>query len=70
VLKARNRHLIHLKSSYVIGDRESDVLLARKTGATGILLSPTPLFENTSASYIAKDLNDAVEWILAREKSV
>ena len=70
LLKARNRHRINLRSSYVIGDKESDVLLAGKTGATGILLSSTPLFENTSASYIAKDLNDAVEWILEREKVV
>jgi heptosyltransferase-2 len=70
LLKARNRHLINLKLSYIIGDRESDVLLAGKTGSTGILLSPTPLFEKTEAAYIAKDLNDAVEWILAREKAV
>jgi len=69
VLKARNTHRINLKYSYVIGDRESDVLLAGKTGVTSILLSPTPLFEKTGASYIAKDLNDAVEWILTREKS-
>lgn len=70
LLKARNKHLIHLKTSYVIGDRESDVLLAGKTGVTSILLSPTPLFEKTCASYIAKDLKDAVDWILAREKAV
>ncbi len=70
LLKARNRHLINLRASYVIGDKESDVLLAGKTGATGILLSSTPLFENTSASYIAKDLNDAVIWILAHDKAV
>ena len=70
LLKARNRHRIHLKTSYLIGDRESDVLLAGKTGVTSILLSPTPLFEKTDASYIAKDLNDAVEWILAREQAV
>ncbi|MBI5663641.1 MAG: lipopolysaccharide heptosyltransferase II [Nitrospirae bacterium] len=70
LLKARSEHLINLKTSYVIGDKESDVLLSWKTGAASILLSPTPLFEKTSASYIAKDLKDAVEWILAREKSL
>lgn len=67
-LKARLKHKINLKASYIIGDKESDVLLARKVGATGILLSSTPLFENTGASFIAKDIQDAVEWILERGK--
>lgn len=70
LLKARINHLINLKNSYVIGDMESDVLLAGKTGVTSILLSPTPLFEKTGASYIATDLKDAVEWILARDKAL
>jgi len=70
MLKARSKHRINFKTSYVIGDRESDVLLSGKTGVTSILLSPTPLFEKTGASYIAKDLNEAVEWILAREKTI
>lgn len=68
LLRARVKHMINLRTSYVIGDKESDVLLAKKTGATGILLSSTPLFESTSASYIAKNLNDAVTLILEREK--
>lgn len=69
-LKARLRHRINLRKSYVIGDKESDVLVAGKTGAVGILLSSTPLFEKSDASYIAKDLKDAASWILAREKNV
>ena len=67
VLKARNRHNINLKSSYVVGDKESDVMLAANTGATGILLSATPLFEKTGATHIAKDLISAVDWILENE---
>ena len=66
LLRARNIHRIDLRKSYVIGDKESDVRLAKKTGATGILISETPLFEKTSAAYIAKDLNDAVRWIVER----
>ena len=66
-LMAKIKHGINLKASYVIGDKESDVLLARKVGATGILLSPDLLSENTSASHIARNLNDAVEWIVERE---
>lgn len=67
LLKARLRHSITLRDSYVIGDKECDVLLAKKAGAQGILLSSTPLFENTTASFIAKNLNTAVEWILEKE---
>jgi heptosyltransferase-2 len=66
-LTARLEHGIDLKMSYVIGDKESDVLLGKKTGATGILITSTPLFANTSAAFIAKDLKEAVGWILERE---
>jgi histidinol phosphatase-like enzyme len=69
VLKARLKHRINLKASYVIGDKESDVLLARKVGATGILLSSAPSPLNTSASYVAKDLDEAVNWIMEKEKA-
>ncbi len=68
MFKARNEHKIHFRSSYVIGDKESDVLLAKNTGATGILLSSTPLFEDSCAGFIAKDLNHAVDWILEQER--
>lgn len=66
VLKARLRHHIDLKGSYVIGDKELDVQLAQKTGARGILLTHVPP-ENTCAAYAARDLGDAVDWILKAE---
>ncbi len=66
-LMARLKYKINLKSSYVIGDKELDVQLAKKINATGILLSATISPENTIASYVAKDLTDAVRWILERE---
>jgi len=66
-LEARLRHRINFKKSYVVGDKESDVLVAKNIGAAGILLSSTPLFETSTASYIAKDLKDAASWILSRE---
>jgi len=68
LLKARLKHAINLKTSYMIGDKESDVLLAKKVGVTGVLLSPTSPPLNTSASYVAKNLKEAVNWILRREK--
>lgn len=67
ILSARLDHGIDLKRSYVIGDKESDVLLVKNTGAIGILISSTPLFANSSAAFIARDLKEAVEWILDRE---
>ncbi len=67
MLKARLDHGIDLKRSYVIGDKESDVLLGRNTGAIGILISSTPLFANSSAAFIARDLKEAAECIIDRE---
>ncbi len=68
ILRARLRHGINLRRSYVIGDKESDALLARRAGASGILLSPGRSPARTCAAHIAKDLNEAVQWILRREK--
>jgi heptosyltransferase-2 len=67
MLRARLDHGIDLKRSYVIGDKESDVLLGRNTSAIGILISSTPLFANSSAAFIARDLKEAAEWIIERE---
>ena len=67
LLKARLKHRINLKASYMIGDKELDVLLGRKTGVTGILLAQeTP--QITVASYVAADINQAADWILEEEK--
>ncbi len=66
-LIARIKHMIKLRDSYVIGDKESDVLLADKTGGTGVLLSSGTV-KGSSASYVAKDLSEAVEWILSEEE--
>lgn len=69
MLKARLGHRINFKASYVIGDKESDVMLGMRTGAKGILLAPVLYPENTCASYIAKGLDDAVNWILDSESA-
>ncbi len=69
MLKARLRHRVNLKASYMIGDKESDVLLAKRAGATGILLSADSSYASKNASYTAKNFNEAVNWILKREKA-
>jgi heptosyltransferase-2 len=66
ILQAGLKHRINLEASFVIGDKESDVRLAQKTGGTGILLSSTPLLESTCASYVAKDLKESVDWIMEK----
>ncbi|GAB4535405.1 MAG: lipopolysaccharide heptosyltransferase II [Thermodesulfovibrionia bacterium] len=63
LLKARLRHRIRMRSSYMIGDKESDMELAKGVGIKGILISHNPVSE-TKASFVAKDMGEAVGWIL------
>lgn len=67
LLKARLKHNINLKRSYMIGDKELDVLLGKKTGVKGILLT-NEAPQITAASYVAADINKAADWILEEEK--
>ncbi|HBR21330.1 MAG TPA: lipopolysaccharide heptosyltransferase II [Nitrospiraceae bacterium] len=64
ILKARAQHGIDLKQSYVIGDKELDMLLAKSAGAKGILVLTGQGAESSNADYVAKDLDEAVKWIL------
>ncbi len=66
--KARLKHKINLKTSYVIGDKISDVLLAKAVGAKGILVMTGHDRESEHADFIAKDLKEAVDWALKQEK--
>ncbi|MBI4689474.1 MAG: lipopolysaccharide heptosyltransferase II [Nitrospirae bacterium] len=61
--RARAKHNINLKKSYVIGDKELDILLAKAVGAKGILVLTGQGTESADADYIARDLNEAVQWI-------
>ncbi len=61
---------IDIASSFIIGDRESDVLAGKNAGCLASLrLASTSCEDNarpdqTCADYIAKDFMDAVQWIL------
>jgi phosphoglycolate phosphatase-like HAD superfamily hydrolase len=66
--KARLKHGIRLKASYVIGDKVLDMLLAREVGAKGILVLTGHDKESEQADFIAKNLTEAVDWILKQEK--
>lgn len=67
--KAKEDMHIDFKQSYVIGDKVSDVEIARNIGGKGILvLTGSGKGEKEKLihkpSYIANNLQDAVEWII------
>lgn len=64
--RARAEHGVDLRESYVIGDKEADMGLARAVGACGILVLTGESEGSGAADYVAKDLGDAVGWILGR----
>lgn len=64
LLRARAEHGINLKKSYVVGDKETDILIARAIGAKGVLVRTGQDKESPHADYGAKDLNEAVDFIL------
>ena len=65
--KARLKHNIDLKSSYVVGDKTIDLLLAKNSGAKGVLVQTGHDKESEHADFIAKNLTDAADWILEQE---
>lgn len=67
-LKARDEHGLDLQASYVIGDKEADMLLARAIGATAVLVLTGEARESENARFRARDLKEAVRFILDNEK--
>ncbi len=63
ILKAKNEHAIDLKHSYVVGDKDSDMLLAKAVGAKGILVQTGEAKESHYADFIARDLKEAIDFI-------
>lgn len=68
LLRARSRYGIDLKNSFVVGDKESDMLLAKAVGAKGVLVKTGEVQESGYADYTASNLTEAVNWILANSK--
>jgi histidinol phosphatase-like enzyme len=64
VLRARAEHKIDLRSSWVVGDKHSDILLAKAVGARSILLRTGELKEEPTADYVVNTLSEAVKIIL------
>lgn len=68
LLRARSGHRINLKKSFVVGDKESDMLLAKAAGAKGILVQTGKQQESPNADFTARNLTDAVKRILNESK--
>lgn len=63
--RARTEHKIDLKASYIVGDKEADLLLARSVGATGILVKTGKEASSAYADFIAEDLEQVTDFVLA-----
>lgn len=55
---------IDLKCSYVVGDKEADMLLARAVGARAIFVTTGEGVSYEAADHTATSLSGAVNWIL------
>ena len=64
LFRARAKHKVDFKKSYVVGDKEADMLLAKAVGAKAILVQTGEAKESRYADFIAKDLAEAVNLIL------
>lgn len=58
--------IIDKEKSFVVGDKESDIEFGKTLGIKSILLSEKQA--NTKADFIAKNFNEAVEYILKTNK--
>jgi len=62
--RARAEHKIDLRASYVVGDKEADLLLARSVGAKAILVKTGKEESSPYADFVAEDLAEATDFIL------
>jgi len=74
ILAAQKKYDVHLAGSYMIGDSAKDIVCARQAGCGFTLLVKTGNYAtaikelkgaNIFPDYIATDLYDAVNWIIA-----
>jgi heptosyltransferase-2 len=64
LLRARAEHGVDLRSSYVVGDRETDMQAARAGGAKAVLIKSPRVAGPSGADFEARSLAEAVDWIL------
>jgi heptosyltransferase-2 len=64
LLRARAEHGVDLKDSYMVGDNEKDLLLAKAVGAKAVLVLTGKHRKSEHADFTASGLLEAVNWIL------
>lgn len=64
LFEARARHRIDLKKSYVVGDKDADMMLAKAVGAKGILVLTGQQKRSAHADITVKGLKSAVDFII------
>jgi heptosyltransferase-2 len=67
LLDARVDYNIDLKRSFIVGDKDLDMLLARAAGATGILVRTGQDSVSPNADYTVENIREAVDLILRIE---
>jgi len=74
--QARRRYAIDLKNTYLVGDSAKDIECARNAGCDRTILVRTGNGaeaesvlnqKNIAPDYVAADLNDAADWIIAHD---
>ncbi|PKL52026.1 MAG: lipopolysaccharide heptosyltransferase II [Nitrospira bacterium HGW-Nitrospira-1] len=69
LLEARADYNIDLKKSFVVGDKNIDMLLARSAGATGILVRTGQDSVSPYADYTVANLGEAVDLIIRKDRT-
>ncbi|MCX8030662.1 MAG: lipopolysaccharide heptosyltransferase II [Thermodesulfovibrionales bacterium] len=65
IFEAKIKYKINLKESFVVGDKESDIMLAKAIGAKSIFIINNKKREDVySADYTASNLKEVVDYIL------
>ncbi|MEJ2182244.1 MAG: HAD family hydrolase [Nitrospirota bacterium] len=65
LLRAGVEHGVDLTRSYVVGDKEADMLLAKAVGAKGVLVLTGKQSGSPNAAFVARGLAEAVKYILS-----
>jgi len=64
LFRARTQHKTDFSQSYMVGDKESDMLLAKAVGAKGVYVTTGENKESSHADFMAGSLKEATDIIL------
>lgn len=66
---ALHKRGIDLRRSFVVGDKESDMILAKTVGAKSILVTTGKQSDSPYADFVAQGLKEAMDFILGRGRA-